>query len=286
MTAKQLTAKDIIALLSVRHKNDLFVPECKLGSTWAGCGGAHQRFDAWAMRRSWTQPNTWGYEVKVRRSDFINDTKWPGYLAHCNQFSFACPWGLIKPEELHEGCGLIWVTQGGRRLIAKVAAPRRDIEPPIELMTYVLMSRASIHGHLGIDGLPMSATRERSLNHWRAWLAEKEESRELGYEVSKAIRDKVSKAENEAQKAKQLMKKVDEADRILRTTLGLGIANMAEWRIEKDILDAVTLIPASLLDKIGDTRSALSGAEDRLRAFRDRMLAREPRRASEEERLL
>ena len=284
MVAKQLTAKDITALLSVRHKNDLFVPECKLGSTWEGCGGAHQRFDAWAMKRSWTQPNTWGYEVKVRRSDFIDDTKWPGYLAHCNQFSFVCPWGLIKPEELHEGCGLIWVTQGGRRLIAKVAAPRRDIEPPVELMTYVLMSRTEIRGRLGIDGLPMSATRERSLNYWRAWLAEKEESRELGYEVSAAIRARVVAADNEAEKAQKLMVRVNEVDRILQSTLGVSLSGLSSWCIERDILNAVSLVPESLINKLGSVRAALGEAEKQLQAFRDRMLCKQAR--AEQERLL
>ena len=83
-TAKVL-ARQIVDLLDVRHGRDVFVPECKGGPTW---GGGHRRLDAWAMRRSYTKPCVWGYEIKISRSDFFADEKWPGYLPFCNQFYF------------------------------------------------------------------------------------------------------------------------------------------------------------------------------------------------------
>ena len=72
-----MRASDLLALLAKKHSADVFVPECKTGGTWAG---THLRLDAWAMRRSWTHPTVWGYEIKVSRSDFLSDDKWVGYL--------------------------------------------------------------------------------------------------------------------------------------------------------------------------------------------------------------
>ena len=50
-----------------------------------------------------------GFEFKVSRSDFLADKKWKKYLKHCNSFSFVCPYGMIKKEELPEGIGLLWI---------------------------------------------------------------------------------------------------------------------------------------------------------------------------------
>ncbi|WP_208112793.1 MmcB family DNA repair protein [Aureibacillus halotolerans] len=40
------------------------------------------------------------YEIKVSRSDFLRDDKWPAYKNQCHRFFFVCPKDLIKPEEL------------------------------------------------------------------------------------------------------------------------------------------------------------------------------------------
>lgn len=54
-------------------------------------------------------------EVKVTRSDFLADRKKPhrieGGLG--NWRYFMCPEGLIRPEELPEGWGLLWVNKRG-----------------------------------------------------------------------------------------------------------------------------------------------------------------------------
>ena len=67
----KMTSNLIKSLLAVRHAKDVFVEECKNGPT-------HNtktliKLDAWAMSRSWANPHTFGYEIKVSRSDFLSD---------------------------------------------------------------------------------------------------------------------------------------------------------------------------------------------------------------------
>ena len=67
-----MNARDIVDLLSTKHSKDLFIPECKDGPTW---GASHLRLDAWALTRSWASPCSYGYEIKVSRSDWMQDDK-------------------------------------------------------------------------------------------------------------------------------------------------------------------------------------------------------------------
>ena len=57
MTSKEtptIDAAKIRQLLADKHSKDVFVPECKGGSTWFS---DHDRLDAWAMARSWKNPH-------------------------------------------------------------------------------------------------------------------------------------------------------------------------------------------------------------------------------------
>lgn len=79
-------AKNILRLLEAKHSKDLLIPECKDGPTQSV--SEHLRMDAWVMNRSWAHPCYTAYEIKVTRSDFLNDRKWRGYLPYCNEFFF------------------------------------------------------------------------------------------------------------------------------------------------------------------------------------------------------
>lgn len=136
-----LTAKDIILLLAKRHKNDVFVSECKTGSSQYS---KTVRFDAWVMKKSWLNPCTIGYEIKVSRSDFTSDTKWQKYLDYCNEFYFVCPDGLIRKEELPKGVGLLWVSRNAKTLYRKRFAETNNIQIPDSIFRYILMSRTTI----------------------------------------------------------------------------------------------------------------------------------------------
>lgn len=74
MSKSKIRAELLIQLLRKRHEKDLLVSECKTGSTWISNGC--RRLDAWVLKRTWSPVTMIGYEVKVSRSDFVNDMKW------------------------------------------------------------------------------------------------------------------------------------------------------------------------------------------------------------------
>lgn len=86
-------------------------------------------------RRSQPRHERIALEVKVSRADFKRDTdeKRAAWFAVADRFAYVAPVGMIKPEELPEGCGLMEFD--GDRITAtnqlrwKVVAPRKT-EPP------------------------------------------------------------------------------------------------------------------------------------------------------------
>ncbi len=50
-----------------------------------------------------------GYEIKISRSDFLQDQKWTEYTEFCSSLSIVCPENMIQPEEIKKPFGLIWV---------------------------------------------------------------------------------------------------------------------------------------------------------------------------------
>lgn len=49
------------------------------------------------------------FEIKSNRSDFVGDHKWHHYLQYCHTFSFVCPYGLIKKNDVANGVGILWI---------------------------------------------------------------------------------------------------------------------------------------------------------------------------------
>ncbi len=52
------------------------------------------------------------FEFKRTRADFLRDLrsgKWVKYLNNCHTFTWACPPGLIYPDEIMSPCGLLWI---------------------------------------------------------------------------------------------------------------------------------------------------------------------------------
>jgi hypothetical protein len=175
-----IRADQILDLLSRRHSGDLFVAECKNGRSYGGAGQM-VRADAWAMKRSYAKPCLWAYEIKVSRSDFVQDEKWPAYLPMCNQFYFVCPAELIQISECPDEAGLMWVAKTGTRAYTKKKAPYRKIEEPIAVYKYLLMSRAAIDTEYSI------CNTARNIDYWRGWLRDKEAKLELGTSCSRAL---------------------------------------------------------------------------------------------------
>ena len=253
-----MEAKQLVDLLAVRHRKDVFVRECKTGPSMTGA--KHVRFDAWAMQRSWSKPNVYGYEVKVSRSDFLQDDKWPSYLPFCNYFSFVAAPGVIQPEEIPEGCGLIVASSTGTRLFTKRKAPRRDVGTIESVLRYVLMSRAVV----GTPSLELK--HDSNEEYWRDWLAEKRERRELGHRVSREIRELVNDRITSVEIQNiELKKRVEKYEALAAVLDELGI-NPHEWKAGDRLREAMEEGPykkpprriARAIRKLGDAAEIIT----------------------------
>jgi hypothetical protein len=91
-----MNEKEIKKILS--RMDGIFVPEF----TWKD-----RRIDAIVIdiRHRWVR----GFEIKTDRTDFLQDKKFLDYSEFCSSFSFVCPSGLIKPEEVDKPIGLLWI---------------------------------------------------------------------------------------------------------------------------------------------------------------------------------
>ena len=174
-----MTAKDIKQLLAYKHANDVFIEECKTGDSGLGM----KKLDAWVMPKSWSNMNITGYEVKVSRSDFLNDNKWMAYLPYVNSMYFVCPSGLIQPEEVPENIGLMWVSKTGTKIYTKRKAIFQEKEIPVSLFQYILMWRASINGEHS------ASKRLDNIDFWENWIKERRWSGEVGRQVSKKLNE-------------------------------------------------------------------------------------------------
>jgi hypothetical protein len=132
-----MTADEIVLLLRARHSADMFWTEVKDGPTW---GGTHLRLDALAIPKSWSPVRLIGYEVKVSRSDWIQDQKFIEYRNLVHVLWIAAPKGVCSPDELPPGVGLI--EPAGKRLRTVRKPIVSEIVPPWALLLYLLMSRS------------------------------------------------------------------------------------------------------------------------------------------------
>ena len=141
MAGKKVTSTDIKMALAGYHPKDYFITECKTCSTYFPDPQGLLIFDGLAVRKSYTGPCITGYEIKVSRSDFLQDAKWHLYLQYCNEFYFVVPNGLISKDELPENVGLIYYYPESGNLKKRKKAMYRDIEEPVGLYKYIIFSR-------------------------------------------------------------------------------------------------------------------------------------------------
>ncbi len=226
-----ITSQDVLGLLAIKHAADVFVPECKDGPTQFTRG--HSRLDAWVMSRSWAHPACTGYEIKVSRADFLGDEKWRAYLPLSNYLYFVAPHDVIEKGEVPESCGLLRVTKSGMALRVAKKAPHRDVEIPEDLWRYILMCRAKITPpNLNGGGVPSEV-------YWRGWLRQKKEKRELGYNVSRAIREtlreRVLGVEAKQKVIEMEMRPLNAVKAILEE---MGVT-LYSWQSRKDLRETV-----------------------------------------------
>lgn len=219
------------------------------------------RIDAWAMNRSWAHPVATAYEIKVSRADFLKDNKWPGYLPLCNQFYFVTPPDLISVAEVPAEAG--WLTIAGSRLLTKKKAPHRAIQLPEELYRYILMCRVVV----ARNEYDVEKSKDESEQFWRQFINKKVELRELGRQVSKAIREKADslKIENE-----RLKKRIEEYDSIRKFLEQIGVdpdGYMPRYAVEDRLKHQDEIFPRETVWSIRRLRDAL---EDTLKKVEPR----------------
>jgi hypothetical protein len=185
-------------VLANNHRMDFFITECKSGCTWLNAN--LYKFDAVAIRKSYTNPRVIIYEIKVSRSDFLRDKIHKSYLQYCNQFYFVCPKGLIRREEITDKrIGLKYVTEEGTIYTVK-PSPVAIVDIPADIYQYILYSR------LDSDRMPFYSSKKEFL---LKWLENKESNKKIGYVVSTKLTEALAAADY---KIEEFKKKVADYD--------------------------------------------------------------------------
>lgn len=134
-----------------------------------GTGLACSRsFDMWAINCFPSNGHrTIGVEIKVSRSDFLRELNNPAKREQIETYAmetyFACPLGMLKPDELPEKWGLMTVSDKGAR-IAKRAVQRDQLQLDIFFFASVCRRAAEVEGKARGN-----EAREQEL---KAWMAE------------------------------------------------------------------------------------------------------------------
>lgn len=105
-----------------------------------------KRVDALAVRLYNSGPPLIAYEIKVERGDFLAEIRNPDKRLEAMEvaaaYYLAAPTGLIAPEEVPEGCGLVEVSlgpRGGAYPTVVVAAPERPVTTlPLQFVARML----------------------------------------------------------------------------------------------------------------------------------------------------
>lgn len=257
------TADAIAEVLAIKHNGDVFVRQCKTGATQStrhNLNGKLGVFDAWAMAKSWSSPCCVGYEIKVARSDFLQDRKWQGYLPYCHEFAFVTPKGLIDRDELPAEVGLLEVVgQPGSpnaRALTRKSAPYRRVEIPDTIYRYVLMNRY-------IECAP----KQGQTDYWMEWLLEKDKKRLLGMVASQHIQKMVYETKRENERLRGEMEKYEEVIAIC-AQLGIDVHSWQFRHTTEDKLKAAQLLfPTEVRDslrRMAETSTGLLAAIEKM----------------------
>lgn len=261
-----ISAPALLSLLAQRHSTDVFIPECKDGPSQ---GSSHFRMDAWAMLKSWSNPLTFAYEIKVSRSDFTRDDKWHAYLPYCSEFYFVCPPGLIRPDELPPEAGLMYCSATASKLFIKKRGLRRTVEIPECVYRYILMCRARITRSW--NNYEEAEPRER----WKAWLAQKHEDRELGVLAGRAIGEtikaRITDVETQNRHLKFEMENYDEVKEVL-TRLGFTPDKARGWQVQDRIEEIRRVVPKDLDVAITRAIGHLEEMQSQLKALSEKVM--------------
>ncbi len=231
----KISSSDIKKLLANKHSTDVFISECKMGSSYAGDSPI---IDAWAMKKSWTSLAFTGYEIKISRSDFLADNKYHQYLPACTYFYLVTTKGVIKDKnEIPENVGWIEVSTNGGRLWTKKKAPLlREIQlSPLEsVLVYLLMWRTEV-------------TKEKTLenhrnfdkgkgNYWKKWAETKEYDKIYGHMISNSIAKTIFDKNMELKSENAKLKETNENLLDIKNMLDdMGIDTKYWWNAKENV---------------------------------------------------
>ena len=104
----RVTEREITIALKARHarRGDFFASQVKMGMFGS------KIMDGVAIPPTWSPRTVIGYEIKVSRSDFLSDQKYPHYMTTSNLFYFVVPKGLIKKDEVPKRVGILEYNNG------------------------------------------------------------------------------------------------------------------------------------------------------------------------------
>lgn len=260
----KVAAHDILVALSKRHSKDLFLTQVKTGPTVLIGAPRLYILDGLAISRSWRRPKFHGYEVKVSRSDFLSDDKWLAYLDYCHAFSFACPAGLIKPEELPPEVGLVELRENGRLHTVR-AARIRSVEIPREMLYYIIISQ------LDSDRIPFFSDKREAA---RAWLQHKIDDKALGQRLGTAMARRLDELTWQLEEARSRFesRKAAALDHIFAAVSATGALDHVyglEKRTEVVIRLATGNVPRSPEDALRRIEDIVVAAQSRRRRAED-----------------
>ncbi len=240
--------------LGKRHIDEVYLTEVKTGPTWYARPGELKRLDAVAIKKSWTNPRITGYEVKVSRSDWLKDEKWPGYRDYCHRLYIACPSGLIQPTELAEDVGLVWYYPETDKAAVRKAALFREVEVPASMFYHLLIS------HTTSDRHPFfSSARE----YFEALRRDKDERRKLGHYVAGQIAETLRSYEEEAlelrRRAERAEEKAAKWDRVDALLQGFGVNTWRGWedKLRQLLTSKVPPQAVKLIQRLSEDASKL-----------------------------
>lgn len=251
-----MDSKKIISLLKERHHEDVFIEEC-----YCNAYGTF-RMDAWCMAGYWSKRRAIGYEIKVSRSDFVNDNKWRNYLDCCNEFYFVCPFGLIQPEEIPFDVGLCWVSKTETMIKIKRKAPHRPAIIPEGLWFQIIKNRMSV----------IKNSMFKKQDYWKAWLKEREINSEFGRQVSesirKTVREKIETVQMENAKFRALLEKERYTLAKLKES-GIDLEKLSHWNFEAVLNEKINQVNCALPKGL---EHALLMAENNMKTIRELLL--------------
>jgi hypothetical protein len=247
-TYPKVGAHQIEALLRKRHSEDFFVSQAKNGPTQYGKGLLI--LDAWAMKKSWANPLTIGYEIKVSRQDFLKDDKWHGYLDYCNEFYFAVPPGIIDPAELPPAAGLLVASTNTTVLLTRKKAQRRQVEIEPAFYKYMLMSKVNDEDEPGQESYKQ--------RFWKKWLEHKEFDYEFGHSVSrtlaKRVREEIISVRDENTKLRARMETLEQIEAFCRR----NDINIDHWDWKRQVQKRLDGIDPSFLSDLESLQISMS----------------------------